>query len=359
MAFEIIQPDVGSRMLRTFGALSEENRKRQELASNIQLREQRVLQQTLMNDIRERQLGISQQRADTSLALGNANLKLRQQMEERLAQSAATDMALDQQKIDATNSDTETQRAVVGLMNTPDENGLTLSQRLNSDNPQVARDAMNAFAEIQRRYSGSGKLTDKYLNDSFNILGKNRQDELARIREERMAKSAADTSAYRDRTQDERERAARVREGATANKAQATLSSDQTRNRLRALNQEIPSETMQYEKRMAEYNKTKDPARKSQLETEIRILGETIDKKKAERDRLTRIPAAPQPDQLFGGQAELPPVPDNAAAPVSPAPARPSIQAVPNTAPAAAPVAPAPTPADVNGLDFIFARPTR
>lgn len=363
MAFEILTPDVGTRLLRTFGTLSEENRKRQELASNIANREAKVEQQAIMNAIREQQLGQGQQRIDNSLFLGLGNLNIRKQIEERMAQEAAVRMAEDQQKLDASQADNDARNELVGVMSMPDEQGLTLSQRLYSRDDKIAREALQAFAELDGRFAGAGKLTDAYLKGVIGRLNANRQAELNGVREQRMAQTAEANATRADRAQDFREKTYSERAAATAEKAKATQSNQEISNRLRVLNPEISSSLTQYEKRMAEWRKLKPGVQKTNLEGDIARLAEHINKLKGEREELTRLgKGGPQPGALFGSDAELPPLPDDAAAPAqaAPAPVQPSIQAVPNTAPTPAPAAaPLPTPTDVNGLDFIFSRPAK
>lgn len=366
MAFEILQPDVGSRMLKTFGTLSEENRRRQELSNKVQALEQKAAQADWMNNLRMQQFGLAQQRADQSALLGLATLDLRTKTEERLAQQAAADIAEARQKLEATQGDNDARNELVGVMSLPDDSGLTLSQRLYSRDDKIANDALNAFAELDGKYAGTGKMTDAYLKGVYDRMGRNRQDQLARLREERMAKAAADAAARYDRTQDERERAAKAREGAAASKAQTTQRTEAARTRAMTLRQQVVTETQQYENLGKEILKTKDPNKKKALEQQRADLGRIVDEKKAELDRITKLPDGPRPEDMFGGNAELPPVPVDAAAPVQP-----SIQAVPAPiVPQAAPIpvsptaplqnqAPPPTQADVTGLDFIFSRPSR
>lgn len=362
MAFEIIQPDVGTRLLRTFGAISEENRRKQELSQKMQALEMKSAQSDFMERIRLGQLGIAQQRADQSGALGLLNLQLRTEAEKRLAQQAGVQMLKDQQKLDATAADEASEVELAGLLNAKDESGMSLSQRLQSTDEKIAGEAMNAFAELSGRYAGAGQRTLGHLKFTTDLLSKNRQDQLARIREDRMAKSAADSAARFDRAAAERERHNKVTEGAAANKAQSNLTAELTRARAMALRQQITSETMQYENLGKEILKTKDPNKRKALEDQRFSLGRKVDEKKAEVDRITKLPDGPRPEDMFGGNAELPPVPADAVT----TPAQPSIQVVPQSASApvspTAPLqnqAPPPTQADVTGLDFIFSRPSR
>lgn len=374
MAFEILQPDVGSRLMKTFGTISEENRKRQELASNIANRENQVLQRTLMNDIRERALGISQQRADQGLMLGLGNLNLRKQVEERMARQAGVRMLLDQQKLDATEADEAAQAELAQLMNVKDESGLSLSQRLHHSDEKIAREAMTAFAELSSRYAGKGKATDTYLKYTSDLLSKDRQAVLAAEREKRMAQSAEDANARFERAQTERERAAKVRE---EGKSGAAKISDADRSAVQNFNRDIASAETQYRNFEKQRNATKNPAEKEKFLKQMADMGNLAKELRDKRDALVKkYQTGPNPGQLIGGdlplpEPDLPPVPENAAAPALKNPIQPSIQAVPapvvpQSAPApVSPVmplqnqAPMPTQADVNGLDFIFARPKR
>lgn len=217
MAFEILKPEVGTRLINTFSALAEENRKRQEMALNQEKSLQNILLKDAALAIRERAVDVSAQRAANNYETAMRRLDYVAQAEERLRGAEARRESEWKQKQDASAKDEAAANDFSLSMTNPGPNGEpSLSQRLHSADPKISEQAEQEFTNIAVnaiKNSGKGTLTMNSIRFADSNLSKDRQARLAAAREARLAQSAEESSARADRAQADREKRTSIMEG--------------------------------------------------------------------------------------------------------------------------------------------------
>jgi hypothetical protein len=349
MAFEIATPDVGSRLLKTFGAISEENRANRLLESRIEQAEASIAAREMANTIREKALGIQQQRADQSYLLGGARLDLQKLIEQRHAEESGVKMNKLREDADATSGDRDSRNQVSSLLNTPDETGKTLHQRMWSADEKEAKEARDAYANLASRFAAAGKLTQQYLNDIDKRFRDQKGIDLAAEREARMAETAAANADRADRSLDERSKQGAARVGAAATRADQQAAQAKLKEQVDFHEKEIASRVRRADAAKKASLSEKNPVKKAELETIWKTEGYLANEYRKQLAKLVGVgipslggPELPQPDGAIdipmGATPEL-------------IPGGPTGQVAPEVLPTQpAPISQINTPAAQNGL---------
>lgn len=213
MAFQIATPNVGAKMLGTFAAISEENRKRKEFDLNVEKAYQGLMIKDAMLSLREQGLQLNAVKTASNYEIALGKLALAQTEAERKAAETELNMLKKQFEFDAEKADFSAATEAASILATPGKDGRTLHQRLWSDNSAEASEAMREFVGTAGRLQGKGKRTAgifdsirRSFNDKQRQLEGQEDAALAARREERMAATAESSAARADRSITNQER---------------------------------------------------------------------------------------------------------------------------------------------------------
>lgn len=222
LADAISTPQVGQTMLKTFAAVSEENRRRKELEINQEKLVQGLAMKEAMQDIRQRSLDERSRQFDERHNLAEKAFELKQIEGNARVGLTNLNAAKVRNQLLAETVDVGKASLLSDLINNPGEDGKPpLVHRMLSLDEKTAQEAYREFAQVAIGNVGKkGGQVDELIRHTESLLKGAQADKYAAIRasiaaerEKRMADDQAKDNTRADLSLEERKRAALAREG--------------------------------------------------------------------------------------------------------------------------------------------------